>query len=61
MTVDLIVRNATLPDGRSHIDIACNDGLIAAVERGIEADAGRIIDADGHLVSPPFVLSLTHL
>ncbi len=55
MTFDLIVRNATLPDGRSHIDIACKDGRIAAVERGIEADAGRIVEANGHLVSPPFV------
>jgi len=36
-------------------------GRIAAVERGIAADAGRIIDAEGHLVSPPFVDAHFHL
>ena len=28
MTFDLIVRNATLPDGRAGQDIACADGRI---------------------------------
>jgi cytosine deaminase len=52
---DLIVTGATLPDGRTGLDIAVKDGRIAAVERGIGAEAGRIIEAGGHLVSPPFV------
>lgn len=52
---DLIVKNATLPDGRTGIDIACADGRIAAVEPGIAAEAGQIIDAAGLLVAPPFV------
>lgn len=52
---DLIVKNATLPDGRRGIDIACNAGKIAAIEAAIDADAGQIIDAEGQLVSPPFV------
>ena len=47
MTFDLIVRNATLPDGRSGLDIAVADGRIAAVERGIAAEAARTIDAKG--------------
>jgi cytosine deaminase len=55
MSFDLIVRNATLPDGRTGLDIAIGQGRIAAVERGIEAEAARVIDAAGHLVSPPFV------
>lgn len=55
MSFDLIVRNATLPDGRTGIDIACASGRIAAVEPNIAAEAGRVIDAKGHLVSPPFV------
>jgi cytosine deaminase len=61
MSFDLIVRNATLPDGRGGLDIAVAGGRIAAVERGIAADAGRIIDAEGHLVSPPFVDAHFHL
>ena len=52
---DLLIRNATLPDGRKGIDIAVQDGHIAAVEPGISAEAGQVIDAGGLLVSPPFV------
>ncbi len=52
---DLIVKNATLPDGRAGMDIACMDGTIAAVEPGITAQAHEVIDAAGYLVSPPFV------
>ena len=55
MSFDLIVRNATLPDGRSGLDIACEGGRIATVEPRIAAEAGREIDAAGRLVSPPFV------
>ena len=52
---DLIVKNATLTDGRSGIDIACRDGAIAALEPGITAPAKEVLDAGGYLVSPPFV------
>ena len=52
---DLIIRNATLPDDQSGIDIACKDGRIAAVDHNVEAEAAEEIDAGGHLVTPPFV------
>ncbi|WP_371225456.1 amidohydrolase family protein [Roseovarius sp. 2305UL8-3] len=52
---DLIVKNATLPDGTTGVDLACKDGVIAAVEAGIAAEAAEMIDATGYLVSPPFV------
>jgi cytosine deaminase len=52
---DLIVRNATLPDGRAGLDIGIRDGRIAAIERAIAGEAGRTIDAQGCLVTPPFV------
>src|SRR3954470_10578531 len=55
MSFDLIVRNATLPDGRVGLDIAVRGGRIAAVEREIVGEAGHTIDAGGNLVSPPFV------
>src|ERR1043165_4869628 len=55
MTFNLTVRNATLPDGRSGVDIAIRDGKIAALERGIAADSARVIDVQGYLVSPPFI------
>ena len=55
MTFDLIVRGATLPDGRNDVDIAARDGRIVAIEPNIQAEAGTIIDACGRLVSPPLV------
>lgn len=61
MSFDLIVRNATLPDGRTGIDLAVSSGRIAAVGPAIAAEAAVIIDAAGQLVSPPFVDSHFHL
>ena len=54
MAFDIIVKGGSLPDGRQS-DIGIRDGLIAAIEPGIAADAGRTVDATGNLVSPPFV------
>lgn len=61
MSLDLLVKNANLPDGRTGVDIACRNGLIEAVEAGIDTDAGDIIDAAGKLVSPPFIDSHFHM
>ena len=55
MTFDLLVRGATLPDGRKDIDIAARGGRIVAIEPNIHGKAGTIADARGRLVSPPFV------
>ena len=52
---DLIVKNAALPDGRLGLDIACQDGTIVAVEQNIAAEAKEVFDAQGYLLSPPFV------
>jgi cytosine/creatinine deaminase len=58
---DLIVRNATLPDGRHGLDIGIRHGRIAALTPGLTGEAGRVIDAGGHLVSPPFVDAHFHM
>jgi cytosine/creatinine deaminase len=52
--LDLIIRNANLPDGRQGFDIGLAGGKIAAIEKSIAATAGEEIDASGRLVSPPF-------
>jgi len=52
---DLKIINATLPDGRSGIDIGVAGGRIVALEAKLGGEAGEIIDAGGQLVSPPFV------
>jgi cytosine deaminase len=55
MDFDLLLKNANLPDGQTGVDIGCVNGMIVAVEHGINAGAAEVIDADGYLVSPPFV------
>jgi len=61
MALDLIVRNARLPDLRQGVDIACQAGRIVALEHAITAEAARVIDAGGRLVAPPFVDPHFHL
>lgn len=59
--MDLVIRNATLPDGRTGIDIGIADGRIAAVEPRLAARGAREIDAGGNLASPPFVDAHFHM
>jgi cytosine deaminase len=59
--MDLIIRNANLPDGRTGIDIGIAGGRIAAVEPKLAANGAREIDATRRLVSPPFVDAHFHM
>ena len=59
--LELIVRGANLPDGRTQMDIGMDAGRIVAVERGLAAPAAREIDAAGRLACPPFIDSHLHL
>ncbi|MBC7499269.1 MAG: amidohydrolase family protein, partial [Herminiimonas sp.] len=59
--LDLILRNCTLTDGRTGIDIGIAQGRIAAVQPALAAEAGATIDADNHLVSAPFVDAHFHM
>lgn len=52
---DLIIRNASLPDGRRNMDIGIAKGVITAVDQSISSEAGQILDAVENLVAPPFV------
>ena len=61
MTLDLLVRNAALPDGRRGLDIGARDGRIVALEPGLQGEARETLDAGGRLVSPPFVDCHFHL
>ncbi|MCV6592173.1 MAG: cytosine deaminase [Silicimonas sp.] len=60
MGFDLLVRNGRLPDG-STADIAITGTTIAAIEPGIAAEAARVVDAAGKLVSAPFVDAHFHM
>ncbi|WP_103761632.1 amidohydrolase family protein [Roseovarius confluentis] len=57
---DLIVRGGTLPDGRV-ADIGIEGDRIKAVEDLSGAEAREVIEAEGDLVSPPFVDPHFHL
>ena len=62
----MLIRNATLPDGRTGIDVLVQAGRIAAIGpqlfAGQTAPAGvQQIDAQGWLLSPPFVDAHFHL
>ncbi len=59
--MDLIIRHANLPDGRSGIDIGIQQGRIVAVEPQLAASAPQEIEAVGHLVSPPFIDAHFHM
>jgi len=59
--LDLIVRNANLPDGRKRMDIAVQNGRIAEVGPNLTARATREINATGRLATPPFVDSHFHM
>lgn len=62
MNAPLLIRRATLPDGRSGIDLLALDGRIAAVGPALPAPAGtEVVDAGGQLLSPPFVDAHFHL
>ena len=59
--MDLVIRNATLPDGRTGIDIGIDQGRIAVLEARLPAKGASEIDAEGDLVSPPFVDAHFHM
>src|SRR5437879_3674021 len=58
---NLLVRNATLPDGRTGCDVLVTGGRIVDVAARISAPAAQILDADGYLLSPPFVDAHFHM
>ena len=59
--IDLLITNATLPDGRTNATVAVQDGKIVDVAPGLKADAHETLDAQGQLLSPPFVDAHFHM
>ncbi|TCP00851.1 cytosine deaminase [Rubrivivax gelatinosus] len=58
----MLVRNITLPDGRSGLDLLVQDGRIAALGPALSAPEGTpVVDGGGWLVSPPFVDAHFHM
>ncbi len=59
--LDLLIRNATVIDQPSPVDIGCQNGRISLVEPHIQAQAETEIDAEQQLVTAPFVDSHFHM
>jgi cytosine deaminase len=59
--LDLLVTNATLPDGRTGMSLAVRDDCFVEISAGLQAPAHETLDAAGQLVSPPFVDAHFHL
>ena len=62
--LDLLIHNATLPDGRRHMSVAVQGGRITEVTQGLTpeaAPAAEVVDAGGMLLSTPFVDAHFHM
>jgi cytosine/creatinine deaminase len=59
--MDLVIRNASLPDGSQGMDIAIEAARIAAVGPSLPLRGQQEIDAGGDLVTPPFVDAHFHM
>lgn len=58
----MLIRNATLPDGRTGIDLLVQGGRFAAIGPSLPAPEGvETVDAAGQLLSPPFVDAHFHM
>lgn len=52
--LNLLITNASLPDGRCNMSVAVEEGHIVEVSQGLQAPAHETLDAQGQLLSPPF-------
>ncbi|WP_296507230.1 amidohydrolase family protein [Rhodoferax sp.] len=62
--LDLLIHNATLPDGRTRMSVAVQGGRITEVSQGLTpeaAPAAEVVDAGGMLLSSPFVDAHFHM
>ena len=53
--LDLLITHATLPDGRSNMAVAVQNGRITEITQGLNAPAHETLNAQGLLLAPPFV------
>jgi cytosine deaminase len=59
--MELIIRNAKLRGEDGLVDIGIENGKFKEINKGIEAKGIKEINANGNLVSPPFIESHIHL
>jgi cytosine/creatinine deaminase len=59
--MDLIIRRAALAHAHGLVDIGMEGGRISAIEPNLQASAREEIDADGSLVTAPFIDAHFHM
>jgi cytosine deaminase len=59
--MDLIVRNARVPERENLVDLAIKDGVFKRIDHRLALKGAEEIDAKGNLVSPPFIDPHIHL
>jgi len=59
--LDLLITHASLPDGRTNMSVAVQQGKIIEVTEGLAAPARETVDAKGWLLSPPFCDAHFHM
>ncbi len=59
--LDLLITNATLPTGQTNMSVAVQNGKITEVAQHLQAPANETVDAQGQLLSPPFVDAHFHM
>ena len=64
MSADLVIRGGTVIDGTGapgvRADVAIADGRIAEIGDGLDSSGARVLEADGHVVTPGFIDIHTH-
>lgn len=59
--LDLLIHNASLPDGRTQMSLAVERGKIVATEQALVLPSHEMVDAQGQLLCPPFVDAHFHM
>ncbi|AZS13151.1 amidohydrolase family protein [Paenibacillus motobuensis] len=59
--MDILIKKARIAEGAELRDIAIDNGKIVGIEANIEAEAGRVIEANGKVLIPGLVESHLHL
>src|SRR5436190_9697859 len=57
----LLIKNCTLPDGRTDMSVAVQGGRIAEVAAGLAAPAHETVDPGGYLLAPHFCDAHFHM